>query len=93
MLVAIFVWFSKDLPTPNKVVRIEGYASQNFDRNGELIYQVYRDANRTPVTWDEIPDTLKNATVAVEDKIFINTRALTHWHRLELLKMYSIFTN
>lgn len=70
MLVAIFVWFSKDLPTPNKVVRIEGYASQIFDRNGELIYQVYRDANRTPVTWDEIPDTLKNATVAVEDKDF-----------------------
>lgn len=70
LLVVVFAWFSKDLPTPNKVVRIEGYASQILDRNGELIYQVYRDANRTPVVWEEIPDYLKNATVAVEDKDF-----------------------
>ena len=65
-----FVWFSKDLPTPNKVVRRDGFSSRVYDRNGELIYDVYKDAKRVPVVWEDVPDSLKNATVAVEDKDF-----------------------
>jgi 1A family penicillin-binding protein len=66
----VFAWFSKDLPTPNKVVRQEGFSSQIYDRNGQLLYEVYKDANRLPVTFDQLPTNLKNATVAVEDKDF-----------------------
>ncbi|MFA5895085.1 MAG: PBP1A family penicillin-binding protein [Candidatus Shapirobacteria bacterium] len=65
-----FVWYSKDLPTPNKVVRRDGFSSRIYDRNGELVYDVYKDAKRVPVVWEDVPDTLKNATVAVEDKDF-----------------------
>jgi len=66
----VFAWFSKDLPMPNKVVRRDGFSSQIMDRNGELIYEMYKDAKRTPVVWEDVPDALKNATVAVEDKEF-----------------------
>lgn len=66
----VFAWFSKDLPTPNKVVRRDGFSSRIYDRNGELLYDVYKDAKRVPVVWEDIPDSLKNATIAVEDKDF-----------------------
>ena len=70
LLMILLVWFSKDLPTPTSVVRREGFASRIYDRNGELLYDVYKDAKRTPVVWEDIPEYLKQATVAVEDKDF-----------------------
>ncbi len=72
--VAMFAWYSKDLPTPSKVVRREGYASRIYDRNGEVLYDVYKDAKRTPVTFEQIPDSLKQATIAIEDKDFYKHR-------------------
>jgi len=68
----LFAVYSKDLPTPTKVVRRDGYASQIYDRNGELLYDVYKDEKRMPVVWSDVPDYLKKATVAVEDKEFYN---------------------
>ncbi len=66
----LFAWFSKDLPNPTKVVRRDGFTSRIFDRNGKLIYDVYKDAKRNPVEWADIPEYLKKATIAVEDKDF-----------------------
>jgi len=66
----VFAWYSKDLPSPTSVVRREGYATRIYDRDGELLYDVYKDAKRTPVEWEELPDYLKQATIAIEDKDF-----------------------
>lgn len=73
-VLVVFAWYSKDLPTPNKVIRRDGFSTQIMDRNGELIYDVYKDAKRMPVVAEDIPETLKNATVAVEDKDFYKHR-------------------
>ena len=70
MTVFLFVWFGKDLPSPTRVVRREGFASRIYDRNGELLYDLYHDQKRQPVGWNDIPEALKLATVAVEDKAF-----------------------
>ncbi len=70
MVIGLFLWYSKDLPSPTKVVRHDGFASRIYDRNGELLYDLYHDQKREPVTDDMIPDYLKKATVAVEDKTF-----------------------
>lgn len=69
-ILVLFVWYSKDLPSPSKVVRRDGYASRIYDRNGELLYDVFKDVKRTPVVWEDVPDYLKKATIAVEDKDF-----------------------
>ena len=69
-VLVVFAYFSKDLPTPNNVVRHDGFSSQIYDRNGVLLYDVYKDAKRLPVIWSDVPDNLKNATVSVEDKEF-----------------------
>jgi len=68
--VLAFAWVAKSLPSPNKVVRREGFATRIYDRNGELLYDVFREVKRTPVKFSDIPDHLKWATIAVEDKNF-----------------------
>ena len=66
----LFAFYAKDLPQPDKIVRREGFATKIYDRNGELLYDVFADQRRTPVSLDNIPEHLKNATVAIEDKNF-----------------------
>lgn len=68
---SIFAWFSRGLPDPSKVMRRSGYSSGIYDRSGQqVLYDVFVDANRkfTPIA--DIPDYLKKATIAVEDKDF-----------------------
>jgi 1A family penicillin-binding protein len=58
------------LPTPDKVVRHEGFSTKILDRNGKALYEIYNDQNRNPIQIKDIPDYLKQATVAIEDKNF-----------------------
>lgn len=66
----LFAVFAKDLPNPDKIVRREGFSTKILDRNGNLLYDLFSDQNRVPVTLDKIPDYLQKATVAIEDKDF-----------------------
>ncbi len=66
----LFAFYAKDLPHPDKVVRREGFSTKIYDRNGELLYDIFSDQRRTPVKLDEVPQHLKNATIAIEDKNF-----------------------
>ncbi len=71
LLVALaFAWFARTLPQPDKIVRKAGFATKIKDRNGELLYEIFVDQQRTPVKMDQIPDYLKKATISVEDKNF-----------------------
>jgi len=65
-----FAWIAKDLPSPDKIVRHEGFATRIYDRQNKLLYDVFKEAKRTPVELGEIPNTLKWATIAIEDKEF-----------------------
>jgi 1A family penicillin-binding protein len=67
---ALFAWFAKDLPQPDRIVRRDGFATKILDRNGELLYEVFADQQRTPTTWDQIPESLAQAVIAIEDKNF-----------------------
>ncbi len=58
------------LPSPDKIIRHEGFSTKIYDRNGELLYDIYSDQNRTPVEIGQIPNYLKEATLAIEDKNF-----------------------
>lgn len=41
-----------------------------YDKNGKVIESVYYDENRRIAHYDELPDNLKNAFIAIEDKTF-----------------------
>ena len=69
-LIIILPIFALTLPTPDKVVRREGFSTKILDRNGKVIYDIYEDERRTPVNIDKIPLHLRQATIAIEDKKF-----------------------
>src|SRR3989344_5106420 len=66
----LFAWYAKDLPRPDRVVRREGFATQILDREGKLLWDVYREERRIPVALDQVPVYLRQAVIAVEDKDF-----------------------
>lgn len=66
------VWFlTRDLPSPRELeTRSVPLTTKIFDRNGTILFNIFSDQNRTIVPLSEIPDHLKKATIAVEDKDF-----------------------
>ena len=68
---SVFAYYSKDLPDPNGInLRNVAESTKIFDRNGELLYDIFGEAKRTIIPFDEIPESIKNATIALEDKDF-----------------------
>mgnify|MGYP001583346992 CR=1 FL=1 len=65
-----FAWVVKDLPSPDSIVRNSGYSTKIVDRNGAQLYDVFTDERRTPVTIEQVPEYLKQATISIEDKDF-----------------------
>lgn len=67
----LFAWFSKDLPAPGKVQRKTGFSTVFADRDGKVIYELYKDQNRIPVSIKTgVSEPLQKATIAIEDKDF-----------------------
>ncbi|MCL4338365.1 penicillin-binding protein [Patescibacteria group bacterium] len=72
-LSSIYYLFSilKDLPSPTKLsLREVPQTTKIFDRNGTLLYNIYANQNRTLVKLAVIPISLREATIAIEDKDF-----------------------
>jgi len=70
---SIIVWqeIVKDLPTINGLAsRIPPVSTKIYDRNGELLYTMYKDENRRLVTLDDVPLIMRQSTLAAEDAQF-----------------------
>lgn len=89
----LFVWYAKDLPRPDKVVRSEGLSTVVLDRNGEKLYDIFEDQNRIHVKWEDIPQYLREATVAIEDKEFYKHQGLSRTGILRATINIFIFHN
>lgn len=76
-MIGMFAWYSKDLPRPDRVKRTSGLSTVVLDRNGEKLYDIFQEADRIPAGWDEVPQYVKDATVAVEDKNFYSHQGLS----------------
>lgn len=89
----LFAWYAKDLPRPDKVKRSEGLSTVILDRNGENLYDIFEDENRIPVKWEDIPQYLKDGTVAVEDKDFYRHQGLSSSGILRAFVNIFVFRN
>lgn len=68
--VIVRLWLS-DLPNPNHLaMRDLALSTKLYDRNGKFLFQFYANQNRTNVPLSDIPKTLIDATIAIEDKNF-----------------------
>lgn len=72
------LWVSRDLPTPGKLANGNIKDSTRIlDKNGKLLYSFYKDYNRIYVKLDQIPQDLRNATIATEDKDFYRNKGFS----------------
>ena len=68
---SFYVFILKDLPPPSSLNQIESAQTTIIrDRNGQVLYKIYKDVNRIKLPWEEIPDNIKYATIAIEDSDF-----------------------
>lgn len=70
-LISFFVWFFWGTPLPTKLNENNfSVSTKLFDRKGKTLYEIYTTERRTPVKLEELPDHIKKATIAIEDKDF-----------------------
>ncbi len=70
VLTIVLGWVFWGIPLPTGLAEREPISTKLFDRNDKLIYEIYEEKRRTPVKLSELPDNLKRATIAIEDKDF-----------------------
>lgn len=94
LLVVLFVGFpllALTLPSPEKIVRSDGFSTKILDRNGKVLYDIFESQRRTPIALSEVPQYLRQATIAVEDKNFYSHKG---FDPLGLLRGFSrLFTS
>ncbi len=79
VVLALFLWIAKDLPSPNKInSKISAQTTKLYDRTGQnVLVEIYGDKNRSVVELDQIPVDCRNATIALEDKNFYKQGAFS----------------
>lgn len=80
----VFVWvssLSRSLPEPGQLLDREvAESTRIYDRTGEnILYEIHGDVKRTFVPIDEIPDHVKQAVIAIEDKDFYEHGGFSLW--------------
>lgn len=67
----LYVYVFKDLPQATDLLTVEQQVTTRItDRNGELLFRIYEDENRTLVPLMVIPKHTVQATIAIEDQNF-----------------------
>ncbi len=66
------IYYSRNLPDPNRLLERQiAQSTKIYDRSGQtVLYEIAGDQKRTLVNIKEIPDYVKWATIAIEDKDF-----------------------
>ena len=79
--VGAIVWYSKDLPDPNQLIkRTVPLSTKIFDRSGKtVLYEIHGDENRNFVNIDKIPPFAIEATISIEDKNFYEHQGFSLW--------------
>lgn len=74
LFICLFTYFYifYKLPSPNslKDYKAVPLATHILDRQGKLLYEIYREEKRTPVKVKDLPSYVKHATISTEDKNF-----------------------
>lgn len=61
----------RQLPSPKTLEKnVYPISTKILDRHGNLLYEIYDDQNRTPISLQDIPQSVRQATIAIEDKNF-----------------------
>lgn len=76
-LFALWWLILRDLPSPTKLGRYDvPLSTKIYDRNDKLLFDIFVEENRTPITLSAVPKYLQQATIAIEDKDFYKHRGI-----------------
>lgn len=77
-VVGVFAFFYKDLPDPKNLNnRFVAESTKIYDRTGtHLLYDIHGEEKRTQIDFSQIPDTVKYATIALEDQNFYTNHGI-----------------
>jgi 1A family penicillin-binding protein len=68
---SFWLFLLRGLPKPGTLTtRPQTVSTKIYDRNGVLLYKVYKNENRTLLHLSDIPTNVRNATIAIEDEDF-----------------------
>ncbi|MDP3955150.1 MAG: transglycosylase domain-containing protein [bacterium] len=71
LIFGVLVYLFWGLPAPwNLTSTNYPVSTKIFDRNGQLLYEIYTEQNRTPVNIADLPEYVKWAAISAEDKEF-----------------------
>ena len=95
-VLSLYFLLLKDLPNPNQLItRHQIISTKIYDRKGRLLYKIYRKQNRTLINLKDIPLSLIQATIAIEDAEFYQHHgfspkgiARAFWKNLQGKKLY-----
>src|SRR3990167_6307419 len=73
-----FIYLQRTIPDAESIaVRKVTESTKIYDKTGEvLLYDIHGEEKRTIIPWDQIPESIKKATLASEDADFYNHRGL-----------------
>lgn len=70
--------FIQELPSPSSIGTLNFAQSTHlYDRNGKLLYEIYRDVNRTSIKTKDLPPYVVQATIAIEDKNYYSHKGVS----------------
>ncbi len=78
LTVGVFLYVAKDLPSPETIVsRRVSESTKIYDRTGTVVlYDIHGEEKRTIVPWENIPESIKKATLASEDASFYSHQGI-----------------
>jgi 1A family penicillin-binding protein len=79
VLLLLILFIAKDLPSPGKInAKVGAQTTRFYDRSGNtVLYEVHGDVNRTVIDFNAMPTSVKQATIAIEDKNFYHHGAFS----------------
>ena len=77
-VIGVFAYFSKDLPSPGNLNnRAIAQSTKIYDRTGtHLLYEIHGEEKRTEVPFSQLPETIRYATIALEDQNFYTNHGI-----------------
>lgn len=81
-LFSLFIYqtynFIYNLPSPKYIGEVNFAQSTHlYDRHGRLLYEIYRNVNRTKIKLKDVSPAVLKATIAIEDKHFYNHKGIS----------------
>ncbi len=79
VVVGIYYFIFKDLPAASSLKNLNAipFSTHMYDRNGKILYEIYRDQNRTPVKLSDLKPYIYQASISIEDKDFYNHKGIS----------------